>query len=158
MPTSIRATSDPRSNGFTLVELMVVVALMALASAVVVVSLPDPRASVNEDIDRFAARVSAARDAAVVEARPMSVWVTPSGYGFARRVAGQWVPLDDKPFVTTDWRNGAVAELGDLGTTRIVFDSTGAALAPLVLTLTRGDRHARASVGSDGRVTVGRWP
>src|SRR3546814_212063 len=90
MRISIPANSDhaPQS-GFTLVELMVVVAIIGFVSAAVVLAMPDPRGRVIDDADRFAARVAAARDEAVITARPMGVWVSPSGYGFLRREAGQ---------------------------------------------------------------------
>src|SRR3546814_5608146 len=72
MRISIPANSDhaPQS-GFTLVELMVVVAIIGFVSAAVVLAMPDPRGRVIDDADRFAARVAAARDEAVITARPM---------------------------------------------------------------------------------------
>src|SRR3546814_5097889 len=89
MRISIPANSDhaPQS-GFTLVELLVVVAIIGFVSAAVVLAMPDPRGRVIDDADRFAALVAAASDEAVTTARPMGVWVSPSGYGFLRRRAG----------------------------------------------------------------------
>ena len=52
-------------------------------------AIPDPRGRVIEDADRFAARVAAARDEAVVTAAPMGLWVSASGYGFQRRDGGR---------------------------------------------------------------------
>ena len=89
MPTS--AAGNNRTAGFTLVELMIVIALVALASAAVVLALPDPRGRLRDDAERFAARVRAAHDLAVVEGRSVSVWVSDGGYGFDRREAGAWV-------------------------------------------------------------------
>jgi general secretion pathway protein H len=80
-----------------LIELMVVLTIIGFISATVILAMPDPRGRVIEDADRFAARVAAARDEAVVTARPMGVWVSASGYGFQRREGAQWVPLEDKP-------------------------------------------------------------
>jgi general secretion pathway protein H len=157
MRISIRATSkrDRKSAGFTLVELMVVLVILGLASAAVVMTIPDPNGRVLDDMQRFAARVSAARDNAIIEARPMSVWVAPSGYGFAQRIEGDWVPLDDEPFVTTDWRHQAIALVGSNGPARIVFDTTGAAVAPLTVTLVRNDARSSVTVAANGEVTIG---
>ena len=80
-------------HGFTLVELMVVVTVIGLASAIAVWAMPDPRGRVLDEGLRFAARVRAARDLAVVDAAPVSLWVTSGGYGFDRRTGGAWVPL-----------------------------------------------------------------
>ncbi|RIA45579.1 type II secretion system protein H (GspH) [Hephaestia caeni] len=161
MPTSIPATFEPRgvardlnSLGFTLAELMVVLVILGLASAAVVMTIPDSGSGVRDDMQRFAARLSAARDRAIVAARPMSVWVAPSGYGFAQRIEGEWVPLDDKPFVTTDWRHQAIALVDASGPARVTFDTTGAAVAPLTITLVRNDARASVSVTTSGKVTI----
>src|SRR3546814_10867960 len=84
-------------TGFTLIELMVVLTIIGFISAAVVLAIPDPRGRMIEDADRFAARLAAARDEAVVTARPMGVWISASGYGFQRRAGRQWVGREDKP-------------------------------------------------------------
>ena len=43
-----------------------------------------------------------------VTARPVSVWVTPGGYGFDERAGGRWVALSDKLRVV-QWTNGIQA-------------------------------------------------
>lgn len=75
MPISV-AGSKARERGFTLIELMIVIAIIGLASAVVVLALPDPRGRLTDEAARFAARTRAAHDLAVVGARPISVWVS----------------------------------------------------------------------------------
>ena len=122
MPTSIRPICERPPRGFTLVELMIVLVLIGLAASAIVLTLPSPAATVRDDAERFAARLGAARDAAVIGARAMQVSVSPSGYAFARRQGATWEPLDEKPFVTTDWRRGASALVGSLGRQRIVFE------------------------------------
>src|SRR3546814_2269654 len=119
MRISIPANSDhaPQS-GFTLVELMVVVAIRGFVSAAVVLAMPDPRGRVIEHADRVEARVAAARDEAVITTSPMGVWVSPSGYGFLRREAGHWIEMETKPFITTDWKQGTRALVGQEGRDR----------------------------------------
>ena len=63
---------------------MIVITVIGLASAVAVLSLPDRRGRVTDEALKFAARVRAAHDVAVVEASPVSIWVTRGGYGFDR--------------------------------------------------------------------------
>ena len=53
-------------RGFTLVELMVVLALVGLAAAAVVLTMPPPDGGTRSEATRFAARVAALRDRAAV--------------------------------------------------------------------------------------------
>lgn len=88
-------------RGFTLVELMIVITLIGLASAAVVLALPDPRGRLRDEAERFAARARTAHDLAIVEGRSFSIWVSDGGYGFDRREAGAWAPVSEKPLLVT---------------------------------------------------------
>jgi general secretion pathway protein H len=142
-------------HGFTLLELMVVITIIGFVSAAVVMAIPDPRGRVIEDADRFAARVAAARDEAVVTARPVGLWVSPSGYGFQRRDGGAWVPIEEKPFITTEWKGGTRALTGRDGATQMAFDSTGLPSDPLTVTLARDGERVSVSIDMSGKVAVG---
>jgi len=138
--------------GFTLIELMIVVVVIALASAVAVLALPDPRGRVLDEGARFAVRVRAARDGAIIAARPMSVWVTPQGYGFDRWEAGRWVAIDDKPLRASEWARGTTATVPDRA--RVTFDTTGAADRPATIPLLRDRARATVTIYPNGTVNV----
>lgn len=141
-------------HGFTLVELMVVLTVIALAAGAVAWSLPDPAGRVSDEASRFALRVRAAHDDAVVEARPIGVWVTAGGYGFEARAGGAWRPLV-KPLAVERWAAGTQATLNDpAARVRVVFDATGIADRPLDLKLQRRAARAVVHIGGDGSVTV----
>ena len=142
-------------NGFTLVELMVVVTIIALAGAAVAWSLPDPAGRVGDEAARFAVRVRAAHDSAIVEARPVSVWVTAGGYGFDARAGGGWMPLGDRPLRVEQWKPGTQATTSDPAVrVRVVFDPTGMADRPLDLRLQRRAARVTVHIAADGSVAV----
>lgn len=152
------ACAGPRSanadRGFTLVELMIVMTIFALAAAAVVLTLPDARARIRRDAERFAARTKAAHDAAIVGARPVSVWIAAGGYGFDERVGGRWRAVE-RPLGVAQWSSGVTALAPDqAGRTRIVFDPTGLADRALSIDLRREGQSVRVSIGTDGAVRI----
>lgn len=133
--TSLERSAE---HGFTLVELMVVLAIIGFISAVVVIAIPDPRGRVIEDADR-----------------PMGVWVSASGYGFQRRDGAQWVAMQDKPFLTVNWKPGTRALVGKDGARQIGFDGTGLPTDPMTVTLAREGERVSVTVDMAGKVMVG---
>ena len=140
-------------SGFTLVELMVVVAIIATMSAAVIVVWPDPRGDLRQEAERLAARAGAARDMAVIESRPTALILGPAGYGFSRRERGAWVPITQKPLGQRAWGEGVAVLSSTTGEARVTFDSTGIA-DPATVTLVRDYMRVSVVVGPDGSIDV----
>src|SRR4051812_24052227 len=141
-----------RDDGFTLVELMVVLFIIGLVSAAVVIAMPDPRGALRGEALRFAARAEAARERAMMDNRPVALVLKEGGYGFEWRSGGEWRALGERPFVEQRWSEGTRAAMAG-GESRIVFDSTGFA-EPARLDLARGKERAEVEVTDGGRVHV----
>ena len=150
-------------NGFTLVEMMVVLLVMALAGGAVMMVVGSGGRSVGSDAERLASRIAAARETAITGARPVSLWVSPSGYGFDFYSKGQWQPQPRGTLGANDWEkgtavstsgiSGAGAKLGG-GTARLTFDNLGLPEGPMAIELTRNERTARVEVAANGDVAV----
>ncbi|GAA0300515.1 GspH/FimT family pseudopilin [Sphingomonas oligophenolica] len=153
---SAHARGRSAEHGFTLIELMIVIMIIGLATAMVVWALPDPRGRLLDEATRFAARARAAQQVAIVDARPVSVWVSAGGYGFDQRRQGAWAAIGEKPFEVTSWGRGTSAAVANGGgRDRVMFDSTGFADRPLDVRLTRDTEAVMVHVGADGGVKVG---
>lgn len=143
-------------HGFTLIELMIVITIIGLASAAVVLAMPDPRGRLIDEAERFAARTRAAQDAAIIDARPMSMWVSDGGYGFDTHLRGAWRPIGEKPFQVARWSKGTRAVIADAqGRDRVMFDSTGLADRAIDVRLTRDSETTLVRIAADGTVRVG---
>jgi general secretion pathway protein H len=143
-----------RARGFTLVELMVALAVIGLAGAAVALTLPAPDDVLVKEAETFAARLAHARDEAILGMRTIEVGVTAGGYAFARRRFDGWQPLEGRAFDSVEWQPGTRPQLPRRDA-RIAFhfDPTGAS-EPRSLLLLREGRRARISVDSGGEVTI----
>lgn len=158
MPTfTVAATDRPpltREAGFTLVELMVVLALIGLAAAAVILSMPPTGGGAMGQATRFAARVAALRDTAVIDGRPHGLWVTASGYGFERRSGGQWQPMEDGRLARADWAGGTAVSINGANQGRLAFDRVGLPTSPLRIDFTSSGTSASVLIDASGEVSV----
>lgn len=159
MTRAVTPYSRPVRNGFSLVELMVVLFVIALLAGVAVLSMPDGSGDLRREAERFAARTVAARDEAITTAAPVSTVVGPAGYYFERRVDGRWLPLSGTALDATDWDDDTTVTLagqaeGGPANRRVVFDPLGLASEDVRLTLSHGSNAMVVTVARNGEVAV----
>ena len=142
-------------QGFTLVELMVVVAILGVATTAVALNMRDPSGSVRNEAEACAARTSALRDAAIIEGRDMAVAIGPQSYRFERRLDGRWMAMTEKPFAPVRWDAKTRANTAANGDLRIVFDPTGLPSEPAKVSLLHNDTAIGVSIDAEGAVHVG---
>jgi general secretion pathway protein H len=131
------------ASGFTLVELMVVLVIIGLATAAVIMTLPERGGSLFAEAERFAARTKAARDNAILDSRGATVAIGPGGYQVSRRSEAAHY----------DWVAGTEPALTGGRDGRIRFTATGLA-DPARIVLRRGGRLVAIDVGGDGNVHI----
>jgi general secretion pathway protein H len=142
---------EPQARGFTLIELMVVIAIIGLASAAIMFVMPDPRGNLVSEAERFAARAAHVRDEAVLSARDTRVETTASGYGFSRQERGEWVALTAKPLKAASWSEGTKATV-----TAVYYDTSGLASQAQTVTLSRDGASVSVQFAVGGGINVAR--
>ncbi len=131
--------------------MMVVLMIMGLLASVAVLSMPGDERKLRGEAERFAARTSAARDAAIVGARPVSLVVSEQGYYFEQRNQGEWQQLPGRGFDLTAWDEATRVAAGRQ---RIVFDTLGLASSEVSVRLERGGRAMVVRLRRDGKVAL----
>lgn len=140
-------------NGFTLVELMVVITLIGLAGAMVLLTMGGADRGPAQAAAHFASRLGAAREAAVIGGAPVGAWVSASGYGFERQAGGRWEAIETKPLASGDWARGVQARLGE-PLVRIRFDALGLVERPVTIALASDGGETEVRVDSNGDILV----
>lgn len=96
-------------RGFTLVEMLAVIFVIGLASALVVLTMPPPEGPVEKAAERFAMLSQRAADEAIVTGDVVGLRIDERGYEFARYRGGAWIALPG--FEGDDWPLGATVAL-----------------------------------------------
>lgn len=141
----------PSEQGFSLVEIMVVLTIIGLTAAIAVIGFAGERGEARREAERLGARMLAAKDHALFSQRETSVVVDASGYRFEERGPEGWVPLNERAMKPHNWSD--VRPVGGTLPMRVRFDAVGLA-DPAAIILGEGDSRARLDVGADGEVRV----
>lgn len=152
--TSATGISSPRQReaGFTLVELVVAIVIIGIASAAIVLAMPGPAEAVQREAARLAARAVAARDLAIISGHSVELVATAGGWSLRTAApvpAGAAAP----GLAGLQLADGMALACDPAGPIR--FDATGLA-TPAQLTLAGpGGHRARVTIDAAGQIHAG---
>jgi general secretion pathway protein H len=148
-PRASRHPGAVAQDGFSLVEMLVVLVILGLATSIVMLTARSGGASLQDEADRFAGRLIAARDAALIRNRPVRIDITLDGYQvFAESRAG-WLEIE----ALEPWQEGtSVSHSSGQLPAALGFDNMGMADAAS-LSFFRGGATETVLIDSAGNIS-----
>ena len=165
------ARASPRASGFTLIEVMVVLTIIAVLAGMVALRLGDRGREVQHEreLRRLQQAITLAAEEAIIQGRPYGLAVSARDYRFCRREQGSWKAIDtDRGLKAHDLPENLLlqidSELPQSSSTRGDGEAEGSCpmirlfpsgeAEPLQLTLrdTTGERQATLALAATGKV------
>ncbi len=149
---AINPTRTNREAGFSLIETLVVIAIMATAATLIFLTSPSGTPSLEKEADRLAAQLMAKRDFALIQNRPVLIDITADGYETRVRTRTGWAePNGKRDYI--DWEDGTSIQLpGDRLPGALMFDTIGLT-EPTSITLYRDGRTETIDLDGSGNVS-----
>lgn len=158
MAISAIGSKPPRDAGFTLVEALIAIGVIALMAGLVLLATPGPDQRLAGAAERFAAFVARGGEDSVMTNRSLALRVTNEGYGFEERSETGWRAMGSgHALAFRAWPSGvsvSVSRADSLSAEQAtVFDVLGGA-EPASITLRQSGREIVVRVTGDGGVDV----
>jgi type II secretion system protein H len=116
MPISATGRTERADSGYTLVEALTTLVIVGLVASAVMILAPGPDRTTGRFAEAMAARIAAASEESIIVNRPVGLFITDEGYGFARLEAAGWRrSTPASPLAFRPWPEGVAASVENAG-------------------------------------------
>lgn len=157
-----RARTLSRDAGFSLLEILAVLVIIGVMSAVVVLSLTPPRPAAQDRADQFVLRVNQLAKEAIYSGRPNALSISEEGLHLMQFANGRWTALQAIPFegrikTVLEIEDERVRDIPEEPSPLILFEPTGE-VTDFSLTVSGTGLDLRLFRADDGTIQLGRLP
>ncbi|MGB3454969.1 MAG: prepilin-type N-terminal cleavage/methylation domain-containing protein [Litorimonas sp.] len=153
--TGSRHAAPRRDDGFSLVELLAVLAILSLMVGAVVLNLPAPRSAADRQSEALAAQLSRFVDDGAVAGEMRALELDPEGLSLLRHDGLAWQDMAETPWPDAVRirleRDGDPVDLSEAEQSRLLFEPYGA-VPDFALVLAGRDADYVLSADERGRI------
>jgi len=111
MRISATGNKPARQRGFTLAEVLIVIAIIGLVGAVVAVTLPRRAGLAEDQAELLAARIRTAASKAIIAGRPIGLEIDEAGYRFSLYAERAWGLVRTPPLAPHDFPDALIVRI-----------------------------------------------
>lgn len=153
-PEALKHSAHLSSDaGFSLVEVLMSVFIMALATSVIILTRPPPPDAMSVEVEQFQDMLEATTDKAILTGAPTGIRLSAEGYSQLVWREGEWVNISNQVVKLPDGASLEILQRGEDQTGPDIEMSPLGDVSPVQVNLAMRGRYLLLSIDAEGSIT-----